>query len=871
MSDYGTCPNCSFSRSGFLWCQNCESKNFESEEWTSGDIKIDAFIRDVQYHSQNACQAIDWIPYNELKDIVFIREGGFGKVSSAIWIKGPRNWDENQKKWVRKENHMVALKELKDSFKISDQFLIEIRNHSKCNGLAHIIRCYGLSRNPETKNYIMVMRYAPSGNLRDYLRKNQTLQWKEKLMILLTIADGLKDIHNKGIVHRDFHSGNILLDGNTPYISDLGCSSTANVAPDQTGSVFGVLAYIAPEVVLYKNYSKAADIYSFGCIMWEIVTGKPPYFKYNPNFIYHLKIHKGQTPEFGNYFPQEPKELITKCWDADPSNRPNAREIYESFLKMCRMPPNDPVDPLPPILNPENIYESPYNSVTLTEYCHTNDGPCRTCFSEEQDFFNNHLRITYNTKINGQKKVTIPGLDVYCKVEGNRKPDIELLESLQLHEEEIFNILPTSAIGIGITFVKSYQEPSIILYVNVSTELSEQIIENFFKILQRPPEDIVICQLFDEDKPNNGSKRSNNDNSSKNFEVEKKEDIRERENNSDGNKEENKDSKDDINKGKEYKKDDEGDSNKSQRDDGDDPGEDPNDANATMPYGIIDASASAKITSSNDINQTGQVVTIHFILSMWHPGNKDNKLEFEISKINFSGGEMLSDKFKEISGEGYYPVEAKINFKAYPNCQQDNTAVLITVEESSPYSKIEDKQVSLSKIKGLSAGIDGFNPTSILNLNREKTVREKVPFISISNPNRGFREITWLHRIRNEEKKIPDYSQVPKHKAHFRYAKNFVKEFEVKTELTLEFKKKWFSKELMLRRSRVTKLPAKLRFSLSIIIEEKKIQDIFGVKDSIDCSHPRILPANMNNKFQDSSRHNFIESSFSLQEIKRKE
>ncbi|CAG8699387.1 14002_t:CDS:2, partial [Acaulospora morrowiae] len=121
-----------------------------------------------------------------------------------------------------------------------------------------------------------------------------------------------------------------------------------------------------------------------------------------------------------------------------------------------------------------------------------------------------------------------------------------------------------------------------------------------------------------------------------------------------------------------------------------------------------------------------------------------------------------------------------------------------------------------------------------------------------------FREITWKHRIRNEEKKIPDYSQVPVHKARFGYAKELVKEFEIKTVLTLEFKKKWFSKELKLRRSRVSKLPAKLRFSLSIIIEEEKIQDIFGDNDLIDCNHPKILPANMNNKFKDTSRYDFI-------------
>ncbi|CAG8506680.1 2967_t:CDS:2 [Acaulospora morrowiae] len=227
---YGKCQNCKYPRIGLLWCQPCESNKFKNEwgRWTSGVTVINAFIQEVQCTSQSACQIIEWIPYEDLTNVTFIRRGGFAKVSSAIWSKGPLlNWNENENEWVREENHMVALKELNYSSKMSKEFLAEIKNHANCNGIPRIIRYYGLSRNPKTNNYIMVMRYAPSGNLRDYLRENPTL------------------------------------------------------------------------------------------------------------------IHKGALPEFKSDFPKILKELITKCWDNNPSNRPDANKIHESFLEMCHMSRED--------------------------------------------------------------------------------------------------------------------------------------------------------------------------------------------------------------------------------------------------------------------------------------------------------------------------------------------------------------------------------------------------------------------------------------------------------------------------------------------------------------------------------------------------
>src|ERR1051325_11413168 len=74
-----------------------------------------------------------------------------------------------------------------------------------------IVHCYGITKDPKTNNFMMVMEYAPYGSLRQHLDKNfNSLNWTNKLHNLHYIAFGLNQIHEKGLIHHDFHCGNIL-------------------------------------------------------------------------------------------------------------------------------------------------------------------------------------------------------------------------------------------------------------------------------------------------------------------------------------------------------------------------------------------------------------------------------------------------------------------------------------------------------------------------------------------------------------------------------------------------------------------------------------------------------------------------------------
>src|ERR1044072_9630420 len=116
----------------------------------------------------------------------------------------------------------------------------------------------------------MMVMDLKNGSLRQHLNNNFiSLNWEQKLSSLDGIALGLKDIHNCGLIHHDFHCGNILSDFNMvefAYITDLGLCQPANVKSAQSNNkkIYGVLPYVDPEVLKRKEYTQASDIYGFG-------------------------------------------------------------------------------------------------------------------------------------------------------------------------------------------------------------------------------------------------------------------------------------------------------------------------------------------------------------------------------------------------------------------------------------------------------------------------------------------------------------------------------------------------------------------------------------------------------------------------------
>lgn len=228
-----------------------------------------------------------------------------------------------------------------------------------------IPQVYGISRDPESNDFILVTQYMSGGNLRQHLHENfKNMDWWRKVAILFDIAKSLKSIHIHGFVHHNFHSGNVLIDidPNIPgmiqkqeqnemastfkhdvLVSDLGMSipATEFSSPHQKKR-YGVIPYMAPEVLQGGECSRPSEIYSFAIVMWELTSGELAFqsFPHDQNLV--DKICGGMRPEITKDTPEFYARLMERCWDPVPAKRPDIDEIVRMIGNWRRPRVTDP-------------------------------------------------------------------------------------------------------------------------------------------------------------------------------------------------------------------------------------------------------------------------------------------------------------------------------------------------------------------------------------------------------------------------------------------------------------------------------------------------------------------------------------------------
>ena len=142
------------------------------------------------------------------------------------------------------------------------------------------------------------------------------------------------EIHKRNYIHHDLHSGNIFsYDISWSQIGDLGLCQQVVDKKGNLNKIFGVIPYLAPEVLSKKPYTRESDIYSFGMIMWEFTTGKKPFHDRPHDHRLISDILNGERPRIADDTPEFYSELMKRCWDRDPENRPTAEEIRNCFGK----------------------------------------------------------------------------------------------------------------------------------------------------------------------------------------------------------------------------------------------------------------------------------------------------------------------------------------------------------------------------------------------------------------------------------------------------------------------------------------------------------------------------------------------------------
>jgi serine/threonine-protein kinase len=177
------------------------------------------------------------------------------------------------------------------------------------------------------------MPLVEGSSLRARLRDFGALPLAEAIGIMLDVAQALAYAHAHGVVHRDIKPDNILLSGGTAMVADFGIAKaissctqqSVNTTLSSSGTTIGTPEYMAPEqTVADPDTDHRADIYSFGCMAYEMLAGKPPFVGMTPQRILRAQRRKEPAPvtELRTDVPPAIAALVMRCLEKEPANRP---------------------------------------------------------------------------------------------------------------------------------------------------------------------------------------------------------------------------------------------------------------------------------------------------------------------------------------------------------------------------------------------------------------------------------------------------------------------------------------------------------------------------------------------------------------------
>lgn len=242
--------------------------------------------------------------------------GSFGSVYRALWVS---------------QNKEVAVKKL---LKIEAEAEI-------LSSLSHknIILFYGAIL--ESPNFAIVTEYASGGSLYEYLSStaSEDMDMEQVMTWAVDIAKGMHYLHAEApvkVIHRDLKSRNVVLTSdNVLKICDFGASKFLSHTTHM--SLVGTFPWMAPEVIQSLPVSETCDTYSFGVVLWEMLTREVPFKGFEGLQVAWLVVEKHERPTIPSSCPTSFADLMRSCWVAEPRERP----VFKQILATLEMMRND--------------------------------------------------------------------------------------------------------------------------------------------------------------------------------------------------------------------------------------------------------------------------------------------------------------------------------------------------------------------------------------------------------------------------------------------------------------------------------------------------------------------------------------------------
>lgn len=211
----------------------------------------------------------------------------------------------------------------------------------------NVVAFYGVVLDGPGGSVATVTEYMVNGSLRNALQKSErNLDKRKRLLIAMDVAFGMEYLHGKNIVHFDLKSDNLLVNLRDPHrpickVGDLGLSKV-KCQTLISGGVRGTLPWMAPELLNGSSslVSEKVDVFSFGIVMWEILTGEEPYADLHYGAIIGGIVSNTLRPPVPESCDPEWRFLMERCWSSEPSERPSFTEIADELrLLASKIPP----------------------------------------------------------------------------------------------------------------------------------------------------------------------------------------------------------------------------------------------------------------------------------------------------------------------------------------------------------------------------------------------------------------------------------------------------------------------------------------------------------------------------------------------------
>ncbi|KAA8523422.1 hypothetical protein F0562_009845 [Nyssa sinensis] len=265
------------------------------------------------------------IKNEDLEELRELGSGTFGTVYHGKW----RGTD-------------VAIKRIKKSCftgRSSEQerLIIEFWREAEILSKLHhpnVVAFYGVVQDGPGGTLATVAEYMVDGSLRHVLlRKDRHLDRRKRLIIAMDAAFGMEYLHSKNIVHFDLKCDNLLVNLKDPSrpickVADFGLSKIKRNTL-VSGGVRGTLPWMAPELLngSSNKVSEKVDVFSFGIVLWEILTGEEPYANMHYGAIIGGIVNNTLRPSIPSFCDPEWRRLMEECWSPNPAVRPSFTEI----------------------------------------------------------------------------------------------------------------------------------------------------------------------------------------------------------------------------------------------------------------------------------------------------------------------------------------------------------------------------------------------------------------------------------------------------------------------------------------------------------------------------------------------------------------